>query len=358
MRAGAEHRPRDDPPKAGGAEDGAAGRGGWAGGWAQAAGRWDVAVSSIVISGAVVTVCGLMFAPYGRAVDRERCDCDCWDGASLMFHRGSIDQYRSVYFSADRGAAVLFFLVVLYTLLADRLLCRALQALASGELAAAGAVLVLLSCYPQFYAFWTMWNYIGRRQFAMLGHQCVFNLFVSTATIVATPPVAPSFGQHLVVVAQMLVLGGCEYRLLERRGWESPATLQLAAAIGATIGCQTLSDEGLWRTLTHPRNRMFAAHWATVVAVCASSPAWWQGRAARGGGPVRRFWGWARREICVALAWLLLMRLIPTQWNVSNWAQLIDATAEGGGDGGGARQLQEQDLAAEAVGWVPLPGPG
>ena len=92
------------------------------GGCAQAAGRWDVAVSSTVISGAVVTVCGLMFAPYGRAVDRERCDCDCWDGASLMFHRGSVDQYRSVYFSADRGAAVLFFLVVLYTLLADRLL--------------------------------------------------------------------------------------------------------------------------------------------------------------------------------------------------------------------------------------------
>ena len=333
------------------------------GGCAQAAGRWDVAVSSTVISGAVVTVCGLMFAPYGRAVDRERCDCDCWDGASLMFHRGSVDQYRSVYFSADRGAAVLFFLVVLYTLLADRLLCRALRASAAGELAAAGAVLVLLSCYPQFYAFWTMWNYIGRRQFAMLGHQCVFNLFVSTATT----PRPHRFGfclrclkPPLVVVAQMLVLGGCEYRLLERRGWESPATLQLAAAIGATIGCQTLSDEGLWRTVTHPRNRMFAAHWATVVGVCVSRPAWRQGRAARGGGPLRRLWGWARRELCVALAWLLLMRLIPTQWNVSNWAQLIDATAEGGGDGGGARQLQEHpDAGAAGVGgWVPLPGPG
>lgn len=113
-------------------------------------------------------------AGEGKAVDRDSCTCDCWDGRFKGRHGAG--GYKSVYFNLEAATVLLCAWSFVWVNALGVAMQRILLLFRAGRLSYQALVPALLSFYPLFYGAWATWNYINDRFYTMLPSQLFFQL--------------------------------------------------------------------------------------------------------------------------------------------------------------------------------------
>ncbi|KAF6255588.1 hypothetical protein COO60DRAFT_1627488 [Scenedesmus sp. NREL 46B-D3] len=114
----------------------------------------------------------------GKAIDRESCTCDCWDGRFKGRHGvgASHAGYKSVYFNLEAATVLLCAWTFVWVNALGVSMQRILLLFTAARLSYRALVPALLSFYPFFYGAWATWNYVNDRFYIMLPSQLFFQL--------------------------------------------------------------------------------------------------------------------------------------------------------------------------------------
>lgn len=121
---------------------------------------FTLAASLAIVIGGWIGMVTITWHP-GREVDRESCDCTCWD---TKFKNGyDPSGYRALYFNFDERMPGIIVWVTVYFQLALAAVKTVFANVCSGTARWTFVILFLLSIYPHHYA---MWCTFGYREFA------------------------------------------------------------------------------------------------------------------------------------------------------------------------------------------------
>ncbi|XP_018023609.1 uncharacterized protein LOC108679496 [Hyalella azteca] len=120
---------------------------------------------------------------YNFPVDMKKCSCDCWD----TIFKGPYDRgpagYKHVYFNITSNTFKIWSLTVFALLLLYESSKYILKLFFERQVRVSMLVLLLLSVYPHYYAWWSCFNYWNDDFYDQWNHQMFFSITEMISTL-------------------------------------------------------------------------------------------------------------------------------------------------------------------------------
>ncbi|KAF2367188.1 hypothetical protein FHG87_002043 [Trinorchestia longiramus] len=127
-----------------------------------------------------------LWEEYNFPVDPHRCSCACWDTVFKGPYDRGPSGYKHVYFNITSNTFKIWSTTVMAVILLYESSKYILTLLFDRQVRVSMLVLLLLSIYPHYYAWWSCFNYWNDDFYEQWNHQMFFSLteMLSTVTVV------------------------------------------------------------------------------------------------------------------------------------------------------------------------------